>query len=101
MHYHYVNDESGDLCDTIAFCCDPCHRAYMDAHPDLGEYQGWNGCHEGGDSPEFCANCGVFAGGTPECDCQRDNVLVGRFASEAGEKCIHGHWMQLPWGMLD
>lgn len=91
MHYHIVEDAEGDVVDLIPFCCDACNRAHMgDA------YAGWNGCMEGGDNVEFCAECGVVAGGGYECDCQRDNVVVNRFRQDKGEKCRHGHWIQLP-----
>ena len=91
MHYHYMEDESGDVVDLVPLCSDACHRDWAGE-----DYQGWSGCHEGSDSVEFCANCGVVAGGTYECDCQRDNVVVNRFLSDEGEKCEHGHWLQLP-----
>ena len=100
MHIHIVENEHGHIQDTIPFCSDPCHRAYCASHPDIGAYGGWNGCHEGGDYPEFCAACGVYCGGTPECEHQRDNVLVNRFTSETGEKCEHGHFVQVPAKML-
>lgn len=94
MHYHHVEDSSGDLVDLIPLCCDSCHKQYCEAHGLT--YGGWNGCNEGGDYSEFCANCGVYAGGKPECDCQRDNVVVNRFRSEHGEKCDCGNWLQVP-----
>lgn len=99
MHYHMIEDERGNLVELIPFCCDACHREYCESN-NL-EYGGRNGCHEGSDSPEFCANCGAFAGGTAECDCQRDNVIVNRFLSEEGERYDCGHWLQLPANYLD
>jgi len=99
MHIHIVENGDGNVVDVIPFCSDSCHRAYCAAHADL-PYGGWNGCNDGGDSVEFCAQCGVVAGGTCECDCQRDNVVVNRFASDAGDKCQHGHWLQLPARLL-
>jgi len=95
MHAHIVENGPGNVVDVIYFCSDGCHRDYCRAHPDL-PYEGWNGCHEGGDSVEFCAQCGVVAGGTYECDHQRDDVVVGRFVCDDGEKCGCGHWVQLP-----
>ena len=95
MHTHLIEDANGDICDVVYFCSDGCHHDYCVAHPDLS-YEGWNGCHEGGGSVEFCAQCGVAAGGTYECECQRDNVVVGRFVCDTGEKCEHGNWLQLP-----
>jgi hypothetical protein len=56
MHYHFVEDDSGNVVDLIPFCSDLCHRAWCADHGST--YGGWNGCHEGGDSAEFCANCG-------------------------------------------
>ena len=99
MHYHFFTDTQGNLVELVPFCCDACHRQWCDTHDLL--YGGWNGCQEGGDYAEFCANCGTFAGGAPECPCQRDNVVVNRFRSEEGEKCEHGHWLQMPAKLLD
>jgi hypothetical protein len=99
MHYHITENGDGNVVDLIPFCSDACHREYCAAHSDL-EYHGWNGCQEGGDTVEFCAQCGVVAGGTYECDCQRDNVVVNRFRCDDGEKCEHGHWVQLPERMI-
>lgn len=98
MHYHHVK-ENGELVDLVPFCCDSCHRAWCEENGVA--YDGWFGCHEGSDSPEFCACCGVYAGGGIECDCQCDNVVVNRFRSEHGEKCEHGNWLQVPESYLD
>ena len=95
MNAHIIENGKGNVVDVIYFCSDSCHRSYCSTHTDL-TYEGWNGCQEGGDSVEFCAACGVVAGGTYECDCQRDNVVVNRFPSTHGVKCEHGHWVQLP-----
>lgn len=100
MHVHYVENEHGHVQDVIPFCSDSCHREYCKTHSDIGPYTGWNGCNEGGDYPEFCANCGVYCGGKFDCDHQRDNVVVNRFRCEDGEKCEHGHWIQLPSKMI-
>ncbi len=94
MHYHFVEDSSGDLVDLVPFCSDACHQAWCTEN-DVA-YGGWSGANEGGDSAEFCAHCGTFAGGTPECDHQRDNVVVNRFRCDDGEQCECGHWLQLP-----
>ncbi len=94
MHVH-IDEINGNVVDVIYFCSDACHQQYILNHPDL-TYDGWNGCNEGGDSIEFCSNCGVVAGGTYECDCQRDNVVVNRFPSKEGEKCEHDNYIQLP-----
>lgn len=94
-HYHYIEDD-GELVDLIPFCSDSCHREHMSL-----AYDGWNGCHEGGDSAEFCAHCGAFAGGSAECDCQLQNVVIHRLPSEEGERCEHGNWLQLPARMLE
>lgn len=100
MHVHIVENGAGNVVDVIPFCSDACHREFCaNSMGDLA-YEGWNGCHEGGDSVEYCAQCGVVAGGAYECDHQRDNVVVNRFRSENGERCEHGHWIQLPEHML-
>jgi len=53
MHYHFVKDDHGDVIDNIPYCSDWCHRE------GEGEYyEGWNGCHEGADYAQECANCG-------------------------------------------
>ncbi len=95
MHYHTIEDRYGNLVGLIPFCSDACNRAYCNEHDDI-EYQGWNGCQEGSDYVEFCAQCGVVAGGAYECNCQGDNVVVNRFRCDDGEKCEHGNWIQLP-----
>jgi len=99
MHIHCVEDTKGDVIDVIPFCSDGCHRDYCREHGLA--YGGWFGCQEGGDYPEWCAQCGVFAGGEAECSCQTDNVVVGRFLCDKGEKSEHGHWIQLPASMVD
>jgi hypothetical protein len=98
MHYHHVEDDGGDVVDLVPFCCDSCHRDYC--RENGLEYGGWNGCHEGSDSAEFCANCGTYAGGAADCDCQTNNVVVGRFLSKRGERCRHRNWIQLPASRL-
>ena len=98
MHYHYIEDSRGDLVDLVPFCCDNCHRAWCERND--AAYGGWNGCQESAEYVEFCANCGVAAGGY-ECDCQRDNVVVNRFLSRDGERCKHGNWIQLPISMME
>lgn len=99
MHYHHIDDEDGNLCDLVPFCSDSCHRDWCEAHKV--PYNGWNGANEGSDSPEFCAYCGVYAGGGYDCDHQLDNVVVNRFLSDDGERCDCGHWLQLPASYLD
>lgn len=94
MHYHYIEDPTGQLVDLVPFCSDNCHREWCATNEE--SYQGWNGCQEGSDYVEFCAQCGVVAGGAYQCDHQRDNVVVDRFLSPDGEQCDHGHWIQLP-----
>lgn len=93
MHYHHLT-ERGEVVDLVPFCCDACHRDWCEAEGIA--YDGWSGCHEGSDYPEWCASCGTFAGGTAECDCQRDNILVNRFPSAEGERCECGNWLQIP-----
>lgn len=95
MHVHIIKNGPGNVVDVVPFCSDACHRDWCAEHSNC-PYEGWNGCNEGSNGPEFCTNCGVFAGGTPECEHQRDNVVVNRFRCDEGEKCDHGHWIQLP-----
>ena len=95
MHAHIIENGKNNIVDIIYFCSDVCHREYCKSHTDL-TYDGWNGCNEGSDSVEFCSNCGVVAGGTYDCDCQKYNMVVNRFPSEEGEKCEHGNYIQLP-----
>jgi hypothetical protein len=53
MHIHMVFDKDGDMEDYIPYCSDFCHWE------DQGDnYGGWNGCHEGADYAQECANCG-------------------------------------------
>ena len=53
MHYHPIEDKYGDLVDLTPYCSDYCHR-----EGEGKDYQGWNGCHEGADYDQECANCG-------------------------------------------
>jgi hypothetical protein len=58
MHYHFIEDTEGDVVDLVAYCSDFCHRE------DQGDdYRGWNGCHEGSNYDEECANCGEILHG--------------------------------------
>lgn len=98
MHIHERTDERGDITDVITFCSDSCHRDWCAATG--ADYGGWNGCHESPDYGAYCTACGVIAGGA-RCECQRNNVVVNRFTSDAGEMCEHGNWLQLPAWMLD
>jgi hypothetical protein len=99
MHYFYVDDSDDNLVDVVPFCSDSCHRQWCEATGE--DYKGWNGCQEGGDYSAWCAHCGVWAGGTPECGHQSDNVVVNRFRCDSGEKCDCGHWIQLPSDRLE
>lgn len=95
MHYREIDDKKGDLAELVPFCADSCHREWC--YRSNVEYTGWNGAHEGGDSNEYCANCGVIAScGEEACECQRGNVVVNRFTTEEGEYCEHGNIIQLP-----
>lgn len=94
MHYDTEKDSDGNIVGLTPFCSGSCHREWCDKHGL--EYPGWNGCQEGGDCPEWCAHCGVFAGGQAECSHQSDNVVVNRFRCDTGEKCDCGNWIQLP-----
>jgi hypothetical protein len=94
MHYHYVIADNGDTIGYMPFCGDACHRQWC---ADNGEeYGGWNGCQEGGDYPEWCENCGTFAGGQAQCDHQLSNMVVNRFICDTDERCECGHWIQVP-----
>jgi hypothetical protein len=95
MHEHIIEDENGNTVDSVRFCSDRCHH---DWHQQTDTpYEGWNGCHEGSDANEYCAQCGVIVWcGEDSCKCQRDNVLVNRFRTESGEYCEHGNYIQLP-----
>lgn len=90
MHEHYIEDEDGQLVDAVALCSDACNRDYAGA-----AYAGWNGCHEA-EFTTYCAQCGVVIPGEDSCGCQRNNVVVNRFRNAEGERCEHGHWLQLP-----
>jgi hypothetical protein len=95
MHEHYIEDESGELVDVVAFCSDACNRDWS------GEaYGGWSGCHET-EFTVFCAQCGVAIPGQDACEHQTDNVVVNRFPSDTGEKCEHGNWIQVPRSSLE
>ena len=98
VHYLFMEDSNGNIVDAIPFCSDECHRQYCIEHNI--EYNGWNGFYEGGDSRQYCANCGTYAGGgtgsDAPCDCMVHNVVVNRFLSDTGERCIHGNYIQLP-----
>jgi len=53
MHYHIVEDKDGDTVDAIPYCSDFCNK-----EGEGDKYRGWNGCHEGADYDQVCANCG-------------------------------------------
>ena len=95
---HYLYDVIGGVVEFVPFCSDACLRDYC-AERGI-EYDGWNGCHDGGDYRHYCAQCGTYAGGgTGEespCDCMLHNVVVNRFLSDTGEQCEHGNYIQLP-----
>lgn len=100
-HYIDVNDTNGDLIDLIPFCCASCRTDYCRDNSIETDENFSNA--EGGDSNEYCAECGVIAhiGFEEEsCEHQRDNFVVNRFQSEEGEVCEHGNWIQLPVHML-
>ena len=99
MHAQTIENGSGNIVDVIYFCSDACHRDYCAEHDDI-PYSGWNGCHEGS-NVEFCAQCGVVAGGVFECHHQNSNIVVNRFRCDDGEKCECGHWLQLPTKLVE
>lgn len=103
MHYHYIEDDNGELTDLVPLCSDSCHRDYCQ-QTDGNYYLGWNGAHEGSEGTEFCALCGVVAGGLELESCQLANVVVNRFVSVDGDKCKEhepAHWLQLPATRLE
>lgn len=59
MHTHHLCDDDGNLVDLVPFCSDWCHQEWCRVTGFA--YGGWNGCHEGGDSEEYCAECGAPA----------------------------------------
>ena len=62
-HYHFIEDDKGDLVDVLTFCSDGCHQTYCLRYNT--DYRGWNGCHE----LEFstpCAYCGEIVAGVYE-----------------------------------
>lgn len=104
MHIHILSDpKTGDTTDVIPFCCDNCHADWC--HDNGVKYDGWFGCQEGGDSQEFCAQCGVYCGGgtgeNAPCECQTSNIVVNRFLSTEGRKCECGNWLQVPSANLE
>lgn len=57
MHIHRIyGDINGDLIEVFHFCNDDCHQRWC--YEQGEEYVGWDGCHEGGESPEWCDSCG-------------------------------------------
>jgi hypothetical protein len=56
MHFHFVEDDNGELIDVIDLCSDFCNQAYCQANPG-NVYTGWNGCHEI-EFDSVCAECG-------------------------------------------
>jgi hypothetical protein len=61
MHYHEINDATGDLIDAAPLCSDFCHRVWCNEND--AEYSGWNGCHEAPHT-QRCATCGRHIHGT-------------------------------------
>jgi hypothetical protein len=100
MHEYLITDETGETVDAVPLCSDWCHREHAG-----DEYAGWDGAHES-EFTTWCAQCGVVIPGASEddamqpCECQTRNVVVARFLSDAGERCEHGNWVQLPAAML-
>jgi len=89
MHYRQTEDAQGDLIDLVPFCCDSCHQAWC-AH--YGEaYDGWNGCQEEADYPQWCAMCGVrCALGTEEPCVVECLPLVMNLLTPTPGACAHG-----------
>jgi len=50
MHYFMPKDQDQD---PQPCCSDYCHQQVAG-----DDYEGWNGCHEGADYDQECANCG-------------------------------------------
>jgi len=102
MHYHYLEDDNGDLVDALPMCSDACHRGYCQQTDET--YEGWTGANEGSEFVDYCVMCGVVAGGLGMAECQTANVVVNRLLSEHGERCDEhdrAHWIQLPASNLE
>jgi len=61
MHYYMLEDKTGDLVDLVPFCSDYCHQDYCRRTGKT--YEGWNGCQEGSDYPQYCNQCGELVSG--------------------------------------
>lgn len=59
-HLHFIEDKHGDVVDQLVFCSDYCHQVHT-----MGEYRGWNGCHEIS-TTEPCSECGKTVEGLDE-----------------------------------
>jgi hypothetical protein len=95
-HYHFIEDETGDLVELVPFCSDSCHRQWCADNNET--YGGWNGCQEGSDAGEWCALCGVIVTQPSDwdaCRCGWDNVDVNRFRASEDERCEHGLLIQV------
>lgn len=90
MHYVEILDEDKmDLVDLVPACGEICAESYCREHGI--PYEGWNGCHEGADYPEYCGHCGtrVSVGLESECDSDCLPFVVGT-TEHAGKVCAHG-----------
>lgn len=94
MHIHRIEDNHGDVVGVMYFCSDACHRQWC-ARTDT-PYDGWDGCHEGGELGEWCNNCGVICNvpTDAECDCGYA-TRVNRFRVTEPEHCEHGMLIQM------
>ena len=63
-HLHFIEDADGDVEDQVVFCSDWCHDTWC-MRAGNADYDGWNGCHEIGDS-EPCAECDEMVNGVNE-----------------------------------
>lgn len=100
--YIEINDDRGDLADLVAFCSDGCREEGRDnllragLHPDA-DFVMSDPWIEGGDSPEWCANCGerCWEGLQTECDATCLPLAGGWMAVE-GTECPHGYPYNVP-----
>ena len=100
MHYHTIEDKDGDTVDAIPYCSDFCNK---EGQGD--KYRGWNGCHEGADYDQECANCGEVIRGLDyykEQDCShewRECITTdGVVVAHSCNKC--GAWKKTEAGLL-
>lgn len=102
MHIaEYIEDANGNILEYMMVCSDSCHRNYCDRVGIV--YGGWNGCHEGGDTGEYCVQCGVRMSVDTDSDCDGTCIpfVVNIISPDPARVCAHGvpseiipEWMQ-------